>query len=134
MNSPLAVSLCLALWALPCWAAADTLYQCVTDGKRTFSSLPCPVGARQTGTLSVPAPESAAESAARLERERDQLRVAELQFQTRQHERDRVYRQEQRQFAAQKRRVAAQIAHEQRNKERTERREARLHRGARLIN
>lgn len=65
-------------------AHADTLYKCVdAKGIIAYSNLPCPGLARAARQFEVAAPESADESAARLDAERARLRKEEAAFKVR---------------------------------------------------
>ncbi|MFA9217401.1 MAG: DUF4124 domain-containing protein [Sphingomonadaceae bacterium] len=59
--------LLLAILSLP--ATADSIHKCVTDGKVSYSELPCPPGTGSASTLAMPpAPDPDPEASAELER------------------------------------------------------------------
>ena len=65
-------------------ARAGTMYKCVdAKGKIAYSDLPCTGQAKAAREFNIPAPESAAESEARLDAERARLRNEEAAFKVR---------------------------------------------------
>jgi hypothetical protein len=92
MKIPASITLAAALAAAAPCALADTIYKCVdAGGKVAFSSLPCAGQAKQAKQLSVPAPEADDVSAARLNQERERLRMADRYFRMRQGMREADY-------------------------------------------
>jgi hypothetical protein len=71
-------------------AQAQTMYKCVgANGKIVYSDLPCPHQAKMAKEFDVPAPETQEQSEARLAKDKERRRRADLDFQERHASRQR---------------------------------------------
>lgn len=92
MHRLLPIALAAALAVQGSCALAETMYKCVSsNGKVAYSSLPCDGQAREAKQFAVPPPESDEDSRERVTRERNKLRIADMQFRQRQAERNAGY-------------------------------------------